>query len=137
MRYGVLIDVANWVMQEQPIPIATGHASVIWQGDCNAQMLRTFRHCTTPTSPLNIGGPELASVRLLAHEFGKRFGKTPRFDGVEQPDAWVNNTLQAQRLFGYPRVPLGRLVDWVADWVQRDMPQIGKPTRYEVRAGRF
>ena len=137
MRYGVLIDIANWVMQEQPISIATGHASVIWQGDCNAQMLRTFRHCTTPTSPLNIGGPELASVRLLAHEFGKRFGKTPRFDGVEQPDAWVNNTLQAQRLFGYPRVPLGRLVDWVADWVQRDMPQIGKPTRYEVRAGRF
>jgi hypothetical protein len=100
-------------------------------------MLRTFRHCTTPTSPLNIGGPELASVRLLAHEFGKRFGKTPRFDGVEQPDAWVNNTLQAQRLFGYPRVPLARLIDWVADWVQRGMPQIGKPTRYEVRAGRF
>ena len=56
---------------------------------------------------------------------------------MEQPDAWVNHTLQAQRLFGYPRVPLGRLVDWVADWVQRDMPQIGKPTRYEVRAGRF
>ena len=33
MRYGVLIDIANWVHREEPIPIATGHASVIWQGD--------------------------------------------------------------------------------------------------------
>lgn len=137
MRYGVLIDIANWVMKGQPIPISTGHASVIWQGDTNAQVLRALAHCTTPTSPLNIGGPELASVRLLAHEFGKRFGKKPEFDGVEQPTGWVNNTLQSQRLFGYPKVPLATLIDWVADWVIREMPQINKPTRYEVRNGAF
>ncbi len=137
MRYGVLIDIANWVRKGTPIPIATGHASVIWQGDSNAQILRALRHCTTPTSPLNVGGPELASVRMVAEEFGRRFGQTPVYDGVEQPDAWVNNTLQAQRLFGYPRVPLGRMIDWVADWVLRGMPQHGKPTGYEVRAGAF
>jgi nucleoside-diphosphate-sugar epimerase len=137
MRYGVLLDIANWVMSETPIPVGTGHASVIWQGDTNAQVLRSLAHCTTPTSPLNIGGPELASVRLLATEFGKRLGKQPVFEGVEQPTAWVNNTLQAQRLFGYPEVPLAVLIDWVADWVQRQMPQLGKPTRYEVRHGAF
>ena len=74
---------------------------------------------------------------MLAHEFGRRFGKMPIFEGVEQPTAWVNNTLEAQRLFGYPRVPLGRLIDWVADWVQRDLPQLDKPTGYQVRDGAF
>jgi nucleoside-diphosphate-sugar epimerase len=137
MRYGVLLDIANWVWNDEPVPIETGHASVIWQGDTNAQVLRALRHCTTPTSPLNIGGPELASVRMLAEEFGRRFGKKPVYAGTEQPNAWVNNTLQAQRLFGYPRVPLARMIDWVADWVLREMPQHGKPTRYEVRAGAF
>jgi nucleoside-diphosphate-sugar epimerase len=137
MRYGVLHDVARWVMNRQPVPLASGHASVIWQGDASAQMLRSLLHCTTPTSPLNIGGPELASVRMLAREFGRRFGIEPVFDGVEAQDGWVNNTLAAQRLFGYPTVPLGTLIEWTADWIRRGMPIHEKPTRFEVRDGRF
>ncbi len=137
MRYGVLLDIANWVWKGEPIEIDTGHASVIWQGDANAQILRSLLHCTTPTSPLNVGGPELASVRMVAEWFGQRFGKRPIYSGSEQPTAWVNNTLQAQRLFGYPRVPLATLLDWVADWVERGLPQHDKPTGYQVRVGAF
>jgi nucleoside-diphosphate-sugar epimerase len=137
MRYGVLHDIARWVMNEEPIPIDTGHASLIWQGDASAQILRSLSHCTAPTSPLNVGGPELASVRAIAEEFGRRFGKKPVYRGVEQEYAWVNNTFQAQRLFGYPVVPLGRMIDWMADWMLRGAPVYGKPTRYEVRDGRF
>lgn len=137
MRYGVLVDIANWVWRGEAIDIATGHASVIWQGDANEQILRSLLHCTTPTSALNVGGPELASVRMVAEEFGRRFGKKPVFAGVEQPTAWVNNTLQSQRLFGYPSVALATMLDWVADWVERGMPQHGKPTGYQVRAGAF
>jgi nucleoside-diphosphate-sugar epimerase len=137
MRYGVLIDIARWVQREEPIPLATGHASVIWQGDANAQFLRALNHCTSPTSPLNVGGPEQASVRSIAEAFGHLFGKRPRYDGDEQPLAWVNSTYQAQRLFGYPVVPLAKMIDWVADWTGRNMPVHGKPTRYEVRDGQF
>ncbi len=137
MRYGVLLDIARWVIREEPIPIATGHASVIWQGDANAQVLRSLLHCTQPTSPLNIGGPEQASVRSIAEAFARRFGKRARYGGEEQPLAWVNSTYQAQRLFGYPAVPLAIMIDWVADWVERKMPTYDKPTRYEVRDGLF
>jgi nucleoside-diphosphate-sugar epimerase len=137
MRYGVLHDVARWVKNRQPVPLATGHANVIWQGDSSSQILRSLLHGTTPASPLNIGGPELASVRLLAQAFGKRFGVEPVFDGVEAPDAWVNQCLQAQRLFGYPIVPLGKMIEWTADWVQNDKPIHGKPTHFEVRDGGF
>jgi len=137
LRYGVLHDIASWVYRGEPIKIATGHASVIWQGDANAQILRALRHCTAPATALNIGGPEQASVRAIAHDFGRIFGKEPIFEGVEQPTAWVNSTFQAQRLFGYPNVSLARMIDWVAHWVRNDMPIYGKPTRYEVRDGLF
>ena len=137
MRYGVLHDIARWVKNRQPVPLATGHANVIWQGDSSSQILRALLHCTTPASALNIGGPELASVRMLAQAFGERFGVEPLFEGEEAPDAWVNSTLAAQRLFGYPIVPLGRMVDWTADWVARGMPVHDKPTHYEVRDGGF
>jgi nucleoside-diphosphate-sugar epimerase len=137
MRYGVLLDIAQWVMKGVPIAIDSGHASLIWQGDANAQILRSLLHCTAPTSPLNVGGPEPASVRAVAEAFGRRFGKKPQYRGVEQDSGWVNNTLQAQRLFGYPVVPLARMIDWVADWLERGMAVYGKPTRYEVRDGAF
>lgn len=137
LRYGVLHDIASWVRKGEPIPIATGHASVIWQGDANAQILRCLRHATVPTSPINIGGPEQASVRAIAHAFGEKFGRAPVFEGEEQATGWINSTFQAQRLFGYPNVPLARMIDWVAHWIENDMPIYGKPTRYEVRDGLF
>jgi nucleoside-diphosphate-sugar epimerase len=137
LRYGVLHDIANWVRNGTPIKIGTAYASVIWQGDANAQILGALAHATSPTSPLNVGGPEHMSVRLAAQEFGRRFGKTPVFEGEEALDGWYNNTLAAQRLYGYPTVALGRMIDWVADWVERDMPSHHKPTCYEERGGSF
>lgn len=137
MRYGVLHDIANWVWNEQPIPIATAFASVIWQGDSNAQILGALAHSTTPTSPLNIGGAEHMSVRMAAQEFGRRFGKTPIFEGDASESGWYNSTLAAQRLYGYPTVPLGRMIDWTSDWIANGRLSIGKPTHYEERQGAF
>ena len=137
MRYGVLHDVASRVLAGVPINLATGHVNVIWQGDANAMVLRAFGHCTVPASPLNVSGPETVSIRWLAESFGQRLGKPPVFTGVEAPEAWLVNTAQATRLFGYPSVPLGKLVDWTADWVARGMPSLGKDTHYDVRDGDF
>ena len=137
MRYGVLHDVASRVLAGTPINLATGYVNVIWQGDANAMVLRAFSHCTVPTSPLNVSGPETVSIRWLAEAFGKRLGKPPVFTGVEAPDAWLVNTAEAMRLFGHPRVPLAKLVDWTADWVARGMPSLGKDTHYDARDGEF
>ena len=137
MRYGVLHDVARWVSAGEPVPLTMGHVNVIWQGDASSQALRALRHCTSPTSPLNIGGPEATSIRALAHAFGERFKKTPQFEGTEAATAWINSTAQAQRLFGQPIVPLETMIGWTVDWIERALPAYKKPTHFEVRSGRF
>ncbi len=137
MRYGVLHDVASKVHCGVPVDLAMGHVNVIWQGDANAQALRCLRHCTTPAEPINCTGPETIPVRWLVDEFAQRLGVEARVTGQEAPTALLSDTTLASRLFGYPVVPLGAMLDWVADWVRTDGPSLNKPTRFEVRDGTF
>jgi nucleoside-diphosphate-sugar epimerase len=137
MRYGVLYDIASKVFSGKPIDISLGHVNFIWQGDASSQALRCLAHCDTPTSPINVSGPEILAVRDLAAKFGEHFGKAPVLVGKEEPTAWLTNTSQAVQLFGAPVVDTEQLIKWTADWVRREMPSLGKPTKYEVRDGRY
>ncbi len=137
LRYGVLADVALKVWRGETIDVTMGHVNVIWQGDANAQALRCLAATTVPTTPLNVSGPETTSIRWLAQEFARRFNKSARITGEEAPTAWLMNTGQAERLFGYPQVPLSRQIGWVADWISREQRLYGKPTKFESRDGKY
>jgi nucleoside-diphosphate-sugar epimerase len=137
MRYGVLHDIASKVLQGKPIDVSLGQVNFIWQGDAAAQALRCLAHCDTPTSPINVSGHEILAVRDLAAKFGARFGRAPIIVGKEEPTAWLTNTSQAVKLFGLPVVDTEQLIKWTADWTSRSMPSLGKPTKYEVRDGRY
>jgi len=137
MRYGVLHDIASKILGGKPIDVRLGHVNFIWQGDAAAQALRCLAHCDTPTSPINVSGHEILSVRDLAARLGARLGREPLIVCTEEPTAWLTDTSQAVKLFGLPIVDTAQLIAWTADWVARSMPSLGKPTKYEVRDGRY
>src|ERR1700761_750252 len=94
MRYGVLHDIASKVLTGTPIDVSLGHVNFIWQGDASAQALRCLAHCDTPTSPINVSGPDILVVRDLAAKFGELLDREPIIVGKEEPTAWLTNTSQ-------------------------------------------
>jgi nucleoside-diphosphate-sugar epimerase len=137
LRYGVLRDIGNRVCAGQPIDLSTGHVNVIWQGDVINQSILCLEHCRTPANIINMTGPETASVRYIAEQFARIFGKDAAFSNDEGPIALLNNASKAARLFGYPTVPLLRMIEWVAHWIDQGGASLEKPTHFEVRNGKF
>ncbi|MBO1330062.1 NAD(P)-dependent oxidoreductase [Streptomyces sp. VRA16 Mangrove soil] len=138
LRYGVLADIAARVLAGEPVDVTTGHANVVWQGYANEVALRSLLHAGDGDGfTVNLTGPETASVRRLAHWFGTEFGKEPSFEGEEAATALLSDASRCHALFGYPDVPLRTLVAWQADWLRRGLPLSGRPTKFQVRDGRF
>ena len=137
LRYGILLDIAEKVYYEKPVDVTMGAANVIWQRDANAVVLRALTHCQSPAMLLNLTGPEIVSIRWLATRFGEIFGKAPAFEGVEAETALLSNAARCHQLFGYPRISLEQMVLWVAHWVEIGEVTLGKPTKFEVRDGKF
>ena len=137
LRYGVLLDLAQRVFAGETIDLAMGHFNTIWQADANAAALLAFQHVATPPLVVNLTGPELLSVRQTCQEFGRLLNKAVTFSGTEAPTALLSNGQLGERLFGAARVRAGQLTQWVADWVKRGAPTLGKPTHFESRGGFF
>lgn len=137
LRYGVLLELARSVREGLPIDITMGHANVIWQGDANEIALRALLRCSSPPNVMNITGPETLSLRWAANEFGRRLGIEPIFTGAEAPTALLSNAAKAAATFGYPRVSLAEMIDWIGDWVGQGGETWNKPTHFQEREGKY
>ena len=137
LRYGVLVDIARRVRDGEPVHVAMGHVNVIWQGDANAMAIRLLAHVASPPLVVNVTGPERLAVRELAEHAGARFGIATRIEGAESADSLLSDTTRMQALLGAPTVNARTLMEWVCGWLERRMPLLGKPTRFEARDGTF
>ena len=137
LRYGVLMEIAKSVKEKKPIDISTGHVNVIWQGDANEIALRSFLHCSVPAKLLNVTGPETASLRWIAGEFGRIFKEEPLFTGQEESTALLSNAAESFRLFGYPKVSLKEMINLTAEWLLQNGKTIYKPTHFQERKGQY
>ena len=91
----------------------------------------------TPPLALNLTGPELLGVRAVAEKLAHRMNRPVDLTGTEGNAALLSNSAQCFERLGAPRVSAGELLGWVADWVMSGGPDLGKPTHFESRDGRY
>lgn len=138
MRYGVLHDIAQQVWNGEEVNNSVGHFNAVWQGDANDIALRCLEHCSNPPEVLNATGPETVLVKFAAEEFGRIFSKKVSYAAETSGDlCYLNNAAKLFSRFGYPSVPLLRMIRLQAEWIRRGGASLGKPTRFEVSNGKF
>jgi nucleoside-diphosphate-sugar epimerase len=136
-RYGVLVDIALKVKNNQPVDLTMGHFNVIWQGDMNNYVLRSLEYAKSPAAILNVTGEEILSVKEVADEFGKLFGTSVVFEGKEAPTALLNNAEKLFGMYGKPGTPISQVIKWIAAWINDEQALLNKPTHFEVRDGKY
>jgi len=136
-RYGVLADIAKWVYNGEPVPLANGYVNVIWQGDANSVCFRSLELADSPAEILNVTGPETLSVRSLAERFAERFETDVTFEGEEQDTALLNDASRCHELYGEPKFSVEEVIELVASWIEAGNPMMDKPTKFHVRSGDF
>lgn len=137
LRYGVLVDVARRIWNDEAVPLSMGYANVIWQGDANARSIQCLDIADSPAAVINLTGSETVSIRQAAIRLGQLLGKHPHFEGSEAPDALLSDASRSFGLFGPLTVDTDQLLGWVAAWIRRGGRLLAKPTRFETRDGRF
>jgi nucleoside-diphosphate-sugar epimerase len=137
LRYGVLVDLARQVVAGEPIDVTMGYVNVIWQGDANAMALQSLAHAASPPFVVNIAGPETLSVRRISEQLGELLGRQPIFTGMEDDKALLSNGQLGLQLYGKPRVSIEQLCRWIAHWLQSSGELLDKPTKFQVRDGKF
>lgn len=136
-RYGILVDIARPVLAGHPVDVTMGYFNAIWQGDSNAMTLRAIEHVSVPPRAINVAGPEELSVRRVAEQFGRLFGRPVTLTGSEAPDALLSNGRLGYELLGRPVVEPDQMIRWIADWLIRGQPVYDRPTKFQARDGKF
>lgn len=137
LRYGVLYDIANAIVEGRPIDVSQGVFNCIWQGDVCEFAIRSLLRTAVPPEKLNVSSPEAISIRWAAKELGKRLGKEPTFTGEEVQSALFSNCQKMVRMMGAPSVGILELIDMVAQWVQQGGEVISAPTHFETTNGTY
>ncbi len=136
-RYGILVDLTRKILDGTPIDVTMGSVNLIWQGDANNYILRALGLAASPPAILNVTGPDTLAVRDLARRIGRLLGKEPRFVSEEAATSLLSNASNCVQRFGPPAMPLDEMIHAIVTWVAAGKPVLGKPTKYDVRDGKF
>ncbi|HOC03072.1 MAG TPA: NAD-dependent epimerase/dehydratase family protein [Candidatus Ratteibacteria bacterium] len=137
LRYGVLYDIGLKVYNNEKIYLENGFVNIVWQGWANSVIFRSFSICGIPPTILNLTGPEILSVKMVAEEFGRLFGKKPLFEGKEAETAYLSDASKCFGLFGKPDIMSEVMIKWIAHWIEKGGKSLNKPTHFEERKGRY
>jgi nucleoside-diphosphate-sugar epimerase len=137
LRYGVLVDIARKVWAGDPIDVSNGWFNCIWQGDACDMILRALPLAASPPTVWNLTSSVMLSVREVANQFSELLGRPAQFIGEESDTAFLSKPAKLFAELGSPTTSLNTVIRWTANWVKNGGRLLNKPTRFEVRDGRY
>ena len=136
-RAGIIVDLARKIIDGEPIDLTMGAVNLIWQRDAVDYIIRSVTLAESPPFVLNVAGPDVVGIRPLAEKIGEALGRKPVFASSEAPTALLSDASLCIEKFGPPGTSLDEAISLILAWVVSGKPVLGKPTKYDVRNGKF
>ncbi len=136
-RYGIIVDVTRKILNDAPVDLTTGAVNLIWQRDALQFIIRSISLAKSPPAILNVTGPDTVLVRQLAEQIGQELNTKPKFTSREARTALLSNASFCSNMFGYPQTTLDEMVSLIVKWVASGKTVLNKPTKYDIRNGKF
>jgi len=136
-RYGIIVDLTSKILNDVPIDLTMGAVNLIWQRDANDYIIRAITLAKSPPAVLNVTGPETIPIHNLAEQIGRILDKRPKFVSQEAPSVLLSNASYCHNTFGLPQTTLEQMVFMITKWVATGKKTLNKPTKYEIRDGKF
>ena len=136
-RYGIIVDLTFKILNDEPIDLTMGAVNLIWQRDANDYIIRAITLAESPPAVVNVTGPDTIPIRTLGEQIGRTLGRKPTFVSREAPSALLSDASYALSKFGPPQTTLEQMVSMIAQWVAAGKKTLKKPTKYDIRDGKF
>lgn len=136
-RYGIVVDLTTKILNDEPIDLTMGAVNLIWQRDANDYIIRSITIAKSPPAVLNVTGPDTIPIHSLAEQIGKALDKKPKFVSQEAACALLSNASYCLSTFGLPQMTLEQMISMITGWVAAGKTTLNKPTKYEIRNGKF
>jgi len=136
-RYGIIVDLTRRILNGEPVDLTMGAVNLIWQRDANDYIIRSISLAKSPPAILNVTGPDTVLVRQLAERIGQELNRKPKFTSREARTALLSNASFCSSMFGCPQTTLDEMVSLIAKWVASGKTVLNKPTKYDIRNGKF
>jgi hypothetical protein len=114
-----------------------GAVNLIWQRDANDYIIRSISLANSPPTILNVTGPDTLLVRHLADKIGKALKIKPKFVSQKSRTALLSNASLCIKKFGNPQTDLDEMISLITKWVAAGKTVLNKPTKYNIRDGKF
>ncbi len=129
LQYGVLVDLAKLVYNDEPVSLKMPAVNLVSQRDANEIAIRSFEYCENPAWRLNVAGPAM-SVRKIVGKMAAIMDKQALFADQEGEMALLANDEKCRTLFGEYRDRVEDMIEGAALWVMNEKETWDKPTYF-------
>jgi len=129
LNYGVLIDLAKMVWNEEPISLAMPAVNLVSQRDANEVAIRSFEGCNHDTWPVNVAGP-VWQVKEIVTRMEHYLNKKAIMRHDEAELALLADDSRCVYTFGNYQDHGEDMIQGAANWVKHNGTYWNKPTQF-------